>query len=363
MNSHYSRGMLWFVLFAGLLSCATAGAQGWTAVDLGTLGGSKSVATAINSSGQVVGWSYAAGNPNASIAFITDANGANMRSLGFLAGGTNSIANGINDSGQVVGSGDSSARSVGFITDANGANMRALDISGQVVTASGINNTGQVVGWTGTFNSVGGTAFITGANGAGVTSLGVLSGRQYSKAFRINDAGQVVGFSYNANPNSFITYYARGFMTGPNGVGMTDLGALDPAGIGYSSAWGINAAGQVVGAADTASYASHAFLTGASGVGMTDLGTLGGMSSMAYGVNNFGQVVGYSYNAQWTSYAYVTGINGAGMTNLNTLVSLPNGAHLTEARGINDMGQIVANGSDNHAYLVSPAPQPAGAGQ
>ena len=41
-----------------------------------------------------------------------------------------------------------------------------------------------------------------------------------------------------------------------------------------------------------ASGGNHAFLTGPNGVGMTDLGTLGGGSSLAFGINDAGQVVG-----------------------------------------------------------------------
>ena len=72
--------------------------------DLGTLGGSYSAAYAINSSGQVVGYAAAIGDPSLH-AFRTAANSAinpATDDLGTL-GGSFSAAHGINSSGQVVG--------------------------------------------------------------------------------------------------------------------------------------------------------------------------------------------------------------------------------------------------------------------
>ena len=136
-----------------------------------------------------------------------------------------------------------------------------------------------------------------------------------SVAFAINAAGQVVGDFYTADGAE------HSFITGPNGVGMTDLSTLG----GISSeANAINDAGQVVGNSYTADGVEHAFLTGPNGVGMTDLGTLGGSYSDAYGINNAGQVVGDSLTADGSYRPFITGPNGVGMTDLGS----PGGVYL-----------------------------------
>ena len=74
-----------------------------TVTDLGTLGGSYSYASAVNDSGQVVGYSGTAGS-FASHAFSWTQKGG-MVDLGTLGGSDGySSASAVNDSGQVVGS-------------------------------------------------------------------------------------------------------------------------------------------------------------------------------------------------------------------------------------------------------------------
>jgi hypothetical protein len=86
-------------------------------------------------------------------------------------------------------------------------------------------------------------AFLVDLNSGTATSLGMLDGN-YGIASGINDSGQVVGSVEN-----------RAFITGPNGVGMRDLGG------GSAKASGISDAGQVTGYFSTTGGHHHAFVT------------------------------------------------------------------------------------------------------
>ena len=284
-------------------------------VDLGTLpGDTDSQAHAINEIGQIVGGSQGPA-PDSVHAFLWDA--GTMTDLGTL-GGSESEAFGINDAGQVVGrsttaSGDMHA----FLWDASVMSDLGT-LNAPYAEAYGINDAGQVVG---TSPAADGSPHGVLWQGGAIVDLGSLDGL-YSHALQINARGQVAGRSsaYGADYRGFLWF---------NGT-MTDLGSLDGP-MGYSEAYGINAAGHVVGRSYGAT-GDHAFLWDAGT--MTDLGTLGGYSSVGVGINDRGQVIGWSGTATGYTHAFLW--DAGGLADLGTL-----GGYSSEAHAINDATKIV----------------------
>lgn len=112
-------------------------------LDLGTLGGTTSVATAINAHGAVVGFSETA-TGTAEHAFLYRHHA--MSDLGTLAGSEESAAYAINDHDVVVGSsgGQAFIDRKGVMTDLN--SLLPPESGWVLTTASGINDSGEVVG-------------------------------------------------------------------------------------------------------------------------------------------------------------------------------------------------------------------------
>jgi len=131
----------------------------------------------------------------------------------------------------------------------------------------------------------------------------------------------------------------HGFIVDLNSKEVADLGTL---GGGSIYANGINDMGQVVGEPSTTDNGPHhAFMTGPNGVGMTDLGTISGdYNSGASGINDAGQVVGFFGTANGQQHAFITGPNGAGMTDVASVVNLPTGFNHFSANAINNHGQL-----------------------
>jgi probable HAF family extracellular repeat protein len=124
-------------------------------IDLGTLGGSMSVAYGINNNGQIIGEAYRSGSggDHAFRCTVDDAGIPHMIDLGTLTGGAFSAGYGINDNGLVVGLAYVNGTvSHAFLHD--GTSMYDLNSlmdgsgSGWVLQeARDINNLGQIVGY------------------------------------------------------------------------------------------------------------------------------------------------------------------------------------------------------------------------
>jgi probable HAF family extracellular repeat protein len=249
-------------------------------IDLGTLGGDASGATAVNASGQVVGDSRTAHNSATHAFSWTEADG--MIDLGTL-GGNVSFANAVNDSGQVVGSsgliGNRTAHAFAWTKLDGMIDLGAL-ADGGFSGANAVNASGQVVGSSEVMGQPGYHAASWMPTGK-IVDLGTLGGAVDSEARAVNASGQVVGYSLGLGA----AYRAFSWTVAG---GTIDLGTI---GGGAGVATAVNASGQVVGYSWMADGVSHAFSWTASG-GMIALGPLGGDSSAAHAVNAKGQAVG-----------------------------------------------------------------------
>ena len=339
----------------------------YTVTDLGTLpGASDSLANGINDSGQVVGGSSPIGNGIEHAFRTTATGGINAASdLGTFPGSLYSSATGINASGQVAGwSGPIGGGQHAFRTTATSRIDAASDLSpltnGQTY-AYGINASGQVIGESYINGAV--RAFRTTATGGidAASDLGTLPDGDQSSASGINASGQVVGESSYSYTDGALHAFRT---TATGGIdAASDLGTL-PGG-DQSSASGINASGQVVGESGPIGGDRHAFRTTATGGidAASDLGTFPGDStSEANGINASGQVVGTAGTSGGTQHAFLYDDAATPhMRDLNSLIPSGSGVTLTNAKGINDLGQIAANGTINgqtHAFRLTPVGLP-----
>lgn len=215
-----------------------------------------------------------------------------------------------------------------------------------------INESGQVAG---VFSiSLGHTRAFLYSNGQ-ITDLGAFSGG-HSDAYGINDAGDVVGASLVAGvggaPN---TWRAFAYSDGR----LNDLG-IDSE---MSIAWDINNNGQVVGQwVPPGEGTSHAFayLDGM----LRDLGNLGGDSTYALSINDRGDIVGYGHTGRGDTLHGFIYIDGK-LLDLNDLLVAPGGWQITRTTAINEAGQIASLAcriDDEDACmpaLLSPIPEPA----
>jgi probable HAF family extracellular repeat protein len=168
---------------------------------------------------------------------------------------------------------------------------------------------------------------------SGMQDLGTFGGT-IGCAVNLNNRGQVVGYSNLPGDQT-----AHPFLWTKPGL-LRDLGTL---GGNYGFAIWANEAGEVVGSATIQDGAIHGFLW-KKGV-MIDLGTLSPFpNSDAEWINSNEQVVGKAASSDFSVQIAVLWENGNPAVDLNTLIPQGSGLQLTEARNINDRGEIAVSG-------------------
>ncbi|MBK9602707.1 MAG: HAF repeat-containing protein [Anaerolineales bacterium] len=294
--------------------------QGYSVIDLGTLGGPFGYAFANNNRGDVIGTSVTA--EEISHSFIWR-NGT-MTDLGSLTENGETEARGINNRGQVVGYSSADAGGAFLWEDDTITNLGTFP-GGAISWANDINENGVIVGAS---DSASGEVHAFMFSRGTMTDLGTLGGAN-SDAMAINNKGQIVGTSETATGANHVFLWQKGVMI--------DIGTLDESSDYFPVA--INNKGQILGYyGDTHTGSSHAFIW-YKGV-MKDLGSLGGDLTHPEDINEKGQIVGGSTTATGEHHAFLweRGV----MTDLGTL---PGGSH-SAAIDINERGQIVGQSDD-----------------
>lgn len=285
----------------------------YTFTELPTLGGNYSMATDINSSGEVVG---AADTVNGLSRAVLWTNGT-VIDLGTL-GGQTSRAEAINDRGQITGQAQL----------ANGA-YRTFRL-----TPEDSNGDGRPDRWFRDFDGDGDNDLMTPLNPIG--------GKSHSGGTDINSHGDIVGFSGDAWEGFRATVWF--------GNAATDVGTL---GGTSSTANGINDAGQVVGAAKNAAGRNRPFLWSPT-TGMTDLGQHTFFIGTADSITASGRVNYRALDLQSGNYSstYIwTPQQPNGSTGSYAVLSaLPPYDELASATDIIDAGWAVGTS----AYFVPP---------
>jgi probable HAF family extracellular repeat protein len=241
--------------------------------------GSSFRPTSINNLGQVAGTVF---TPDGFSAFVRDTDGTVTMIPG--APSIDASAAAINDIGAVVvNTSDGNGSSGAFVWQGS-TSTAIVGPGGTAPIATAINNAGVVVGRAG--NGAGQTQGFRWQAGS-FTSLGSI-GNSDSEAYGINEAGDIVGATTTL-AGIFSAYVWRsGTMTVLPGLGLS------------GAAYGINAAGWVVGSGMDDPFTTKAMLW-VDGIGY-DLGTLvpelaSFTNAFGVGINDAGDIIGYGQRA------------------------------------------------------------------
>jgi probable HAF family extracellular repeat protein len=316
------------IVLSAALTLAPAISHSATMIDMGTLGGTMSMANAVSSNGSVVvGDSMTTGNAMHAFKYT----GTTMTDLGTLGGSMSTAYGASSDGSVIVGDSDLTGNTVMHAFTYAGGTMTDIGTlsGGTDSQAEGISSDGSVI--VGGSNLSGNSIMHAFKYASGAMSdLGTLTGGTNSIAFAASSDGSViVGYS---NVNGSVTTHAFEYSGGT----MSDLGTLS--GDANSQAEGVSADGSViVGYSATSGGTTHAFKY-ADGT-MTSLGTLGGTNSTARAISADGTViVGQSSLSNGNSHAfkYADGT----MSDLGTL-----GGTLSIASGVSSDGSVIVGES------------------
>jgi len=330
----------WTILGVLLASTPLVAAELYSVSDLGSLGNPRgSGASSRNNAGDAVGYAFVAGSPY--VHAVLHRHGT-FTDLGTL-GGTQSLARAINARGEIVGwafpEGAATQRAVlwsgGVATDLG-------TLGGEVADAHDINDHGVVVG--SSFNAQGlERAFLW--NGE-LRDLGTLGGSQ-ARAYAINNWGDIVGMSAPPSNDRFHAFFGKA------GSPLYDLGTL---GGKTSHAYDVNERGHVCGWSQLSwsPTESRGFFW-ADGV-MKEIPTAGGEYSAGFAINDHDEVVGMTARAdgQYVAFLWRTGQ----LVDLNTLLPGGTGWLLVRAWDIDENGIIVGEGilnGESRAFVLSPS--------
>jgi probable HAF family extracellular repeat protein len=202
--------------------------------------------------------------------------------------------------------------------------------------ANGINDVGQIVGQYGPVvsneNLYGFIYKFTEEPLMTLITNTLSDGAVNTQAYGINNAGQVVGATATGNG----TY---GFLY--DGGNFTNFSV--PSGSPVTIAFGINSTGQIVGYGQAGGY-NEGFLYLGSTVDV--LKVPGAEHTVAYGINSTCEIVGFSQGTRTSGFIYNNGVY--------TVINFP-GSTFTQLRAINDLGQIVGTYIDasgnNHPFM------------
>jgi probable HAF family extracellular repeat protein len=367
-----------------LLAPAKAKPSHYAVRDLGTLGGSFSIAFDVNEAERVVG----AATTSAGYQHAFRSHHGVMTDLGTL-GGLNSQASGRDGQAELAilsDTRDDDPLHEDFCALHSGQICRAARWHSGVLTelptlgginsvALEINNRGEIIG-----ASDDGTsdatcmppqkthfqAVVWAPKTGKAQKLPPLPGDEVGLALKNNDKGQVVGTSGLCSNTTF-----GGFGLGPHAVlwdhgSPINLGNLgEPEGVNVAA--DINSRGQVVGGAGVPGGSTHPFMW-TKATGMRDLGLMSAdpadASNTPYAINDHGQMVGASCDitlATCRGYIWQNGV----MTDLNDLIPADSPLYLISPFGISNNGDIaglalVISTGEVHAFVASPVSGKAG---